>query len=426
MTKRQRGARSGGAWRKGPARSLVVLGCLLCFPVAAQAQADTVERAKASFKAGATAYAAGEYLAAIQALDAAYALTPIPAIAFSLAQAERRQYFVGHEREHLDRAIMLFRRYVEQVPSAGRRADALDALSQLEPLAATLPSSAKTTATDSDAVRRTRLMVTSEAPGASISIDGGPPAPSPLIREVPPGKHRVEVTAEGFYPDERELTAMAGDLIPEVVALRERPATLTIVAPGSAEIYIDGAFASHGGQQVALELPSGAHRLAIAQSGHKVVLRTLDLERGKMLTFRVDLEPTLQRKAANVLFITGVGALAAGAVCGALAVNAESGAQGFLTRKEQGNVTSMALDDYADDVVSRERFRIATAVTLASSAGLLITGFFLYQLDRPTSDEIRRVPGEPLRRTARRELPSIRFAPLVEPTGLGATLRGTF
>jgi len=35
-------------------------------------------------------------------------------------------------------------------------------------------------------------------------------------------------------------------------------------------------------------------------------------------------------------------------------------------------------------------------------------------------------PGEPPRSTARSELRSIRFAPLVEPTGLGATLRGTF
>jgi hypothetical protein len=186
-------------------RTPLIVASFLCFSGTASAQADAVERAKTSFKAGATAYAAGEYLAAIQALDAAYALTPIPAIAFSLAQAERRQYFVAHERAHLDRAVMLFRRYVDQVPSGGRRADALDALSQLEPLAATLPSSGTPAApAESNDVRRTRLMITSEAPGASISIDGGPPAPSPLIREVSPGKHQVEVTAEGFYPDRRE------------------------------------------------------------------------------------------------------------------------------------------------------------------------------------------------------------------------------
>jgi len=80
-------------------RTVFALACLLAFSTPAWAQIDAVERAKASFKAGAAAYAAGEYLAAIQALDAAYSQTPIPAIAFSLAQAERKQYFVAHERE---------------------------------------------------------------------------------------------------------------------------------------------------------------------------------------------------------------------------------------------------------------------------------------------------------------------------------------
>jgi hypothetical protein len=404
-----------------------VLGLLCISPSALAEDVDAVERAKASFKAGATAYAAGEYLAAIQALEAAYALTPIPAIAFSLAQAERRQYFVGHERQHLDRAVKLFRRYVEQVPTAGRRADALDALSQLEPLAAASPASAATpTATESDAVRRTRLMITSEAPAARISIDGGPPTPSPLIREVPPGKHHVAVTAEGFYPEERDVTAMAGDLIPEVVALRERPASLTIAAPGGAEIYIDGAFASHGGQQIVLELPSGKHRVAIAESGYKVVSRALELERGKAQTVRVNLEPTRQRKAAYALLTTGAGVLAAGAVFGALAVHAEDRAQDFLARKEQGNVSASALDDYGDDLAARERFRIATAVSLASSAGLFITGFFLYQFDRPASEDIHRPFGEPSRPAGRSEAASLRFAPVLDAKSLGAVLRGTF
>src|SRR4051812_6955024 len=100
---------------------------MLPTPAFAEGSSD-LERAKDSFKAGAAAYAAGDYLAAIQALDAAYQLTPLPAIAFSLAQAERRQYFVDHARAHLDRAISLFRQYIDVAPGGSRRADALDAL----------------------------------------------------------------------------------------------------------------------------------------------------------------------------------------------------------------------------------------------------------------------------------------------------------
>ena len=49
-------------------RTISIAACLLAFSTPAWAQSDTLERAKASFKAGAAAYAAGEYLAAIQAL----------------------------------------------------------------------------------------------------------------------------------------------------------------------------------------------------------------------------------------------------------------------------------------------------------------------------------------------------------------------
>jgi hypothetical protein len=404
-------------------RTISTVACVLAFSMPAWAQADAVERAKASFMAGATAYAAGEYLAAIQALDAAYALTPIPAIAFSLAQAERKQYFVAHDREHLDRAIRLFRRYVEQVPTGGRRADALDALAQLEPLALSSPAESRS-ATGGDAVRRTRLMVMSEAPGAAISIDGDSPLPSPRIREVEPGKHHVEVSADGFYSDERELTAVAGDLIPEVVTLRERPATVSITAPSGAEIYVDGAYARRGGDNIVLELPSGRHRLAFADSGHRVHARTVDLERGKVLTLRVDLEPTPQRTAANVLFITGAGALAASAVFGTLAIAAETRAQDFLAQQARGNVTSNALAEYDDDLATRERFRVAAAASLASAAGLFITGFFLYQLDRPASEDIHRPSGEPPRRPG--TVSSVRIAPMAAPSNMGATVRVAF
>src|SRR5262245_6409993 len=199
-------------------RALAVCLALLCASPAAFAQdSNERERAKASFKAGANAYAAGDYLAAIQALESAYALTPLPAIAFSLAQAERRQYFVAHDPQHLLRAIELYRRYLEQMPSGGRRGDALDALSQLEPIALNLPGRGA----GGDALqkaslvpRQTRLMITADVPGVALSLDGGPPAPSPLIREVEPGVHSARASADGFVTASREVTAVAGELIP--------------------------------------------------------------------------------------------------------------------------------------------------------------------------------------------------------------------
>src|SRR5262245_36246218 len=95
-------------------RWLALAAALVSFSPAARA--DDVAAAKDLFKAGAAAYGAGDYRAAIQALEGAYRLTPLPAIAFSLAQAERREFFVSREPSHLARAVELFRLYLTQVP----------------------------------------------------------------------------------------------------------------------------------------------------------------------------------------------------------------------------------------------------------------------------------------------------------------------
>jgi len=274
-------------------RTARCLPLLVFLSFSAGAEELPLERAKESFKAGATAYAAGDYLAAIQALDAAYELTPLPAIAFSLAQAERRQYFVDREREHLDRAISLFRAYVDRLPSGGRRADALDALSQLEPLAMALGRAEPSRKPKSeDTPRRTRLMVASPSSLARVSLDGGPAVASPLIREVAPGQHRAHVEADGFFAADREVIAVAGELIMTEVPLVERPSTLTLWTRKNAELYVDGAFIGSGGARVTVQLPSGTHRLAVAENGYRVARRTLVLERGETVAVRVPLEPT--------------------------------------------------------------------------------------------------------------------------------------
>lgn len=388
-----------------------------------------LDRAKESFKAGATAYAAGDYLAAIQALDAAYQLEPLPAIAFSLAQAHRRQYFVDHAREHLDRSIALFRQYVELAPGGSRRADALDALSQLEPLAAAQPKTALRSDSNADALRRTRVLITSDAPGAELTLDGTAATPSPLIREVEPGKHRVRVAAPGFYPSERELNAIAGELTLTPVPLRERPSTLGIWTSPDADIYIDGAYMSQGGDGVRVQLSSGKHRLAVAQKGHQVALREVTLQRGKTQNIRVVLEQTPQRITSQVLFMVGGAALGASLVFSALAIRSEGSAEQFLGRQAAQNVTAPELTSYNTSINDRDRYRLATGVSLAGAAGLFITGLFLHELDQPDPQLLYRTaprPGaQPLPPPAAPKA-QVQVAPVFYANGLGAMLGGSF
>ncbi len=416
-------------------RLAIVTACLVaCLARSAYADPPSdLERAKESFKAGAAAYAAGDYLAAIQALDAAYQLTPLPAIAFSLGQAERRQYFVDHSRPHLDRAISLFRQYIDVSPAGSRRADALDALSQLEPLAAAQPKQSVLTPPPTLAARRTRVLITSDAPGARLALDGAAPALSPLIREVEPGKHSVTVTAPGFHATQRELTAIAGELILTQVTLRERPSILSIWTAADADIYVDGAYVSPGGDGVTLQLPSGKHRIAIARKGHQVGIRELTLERGKAQTIRVALQQTPQRIAAEGLFIGGGAALGASLIFSALTIEAEGRAESFLGRRRHENVSNADLFQYNSAIIDRDRYRIATGVCLTASAGFLITGLFLHELDQPNPQLLYRTGPRPGAAAPTEAPPSkatkaahLQLLPLVYDGGFGAMVGGVF
>jgi hypothetical protein len=399
-------------------------------PLSARAEPPSdLERAKESFKAGATAYAAGDYLAAIQALEAAYQSTPLPAIAFSLAQAERRQYFVDHAPAHLRRAISLFRRYVELAPGGSRRADALDALSQLEPLAAAQPKPRSLPHAEEPA-RRTRVLIISEALGARVALDGAPPVPSPLIREVEPGKHRVQVEAPGFFPTQRDVSAIAGELVLTQVPLREQPSTLSLWTPVDSEIYLDGAYVSEGGEGVTVQLPSGKHRLAIGQKGHRVSVQDLTLERGRARTLRVELEPTPQRLTSEVLFIAGGAALGASLVFSALTIRAEGRAEQFLGERAAGKVNNADLLRYDSTIIDRDRDRLATGVCLAASAGFFITGLFLHELDQPNPQLLYRAAprlgAEPQAPVDPARGAHLSVAPVVYGSGFGALLAGAF
>lgn len=410
------------------AGAVVVLALLFHWPARGVAQpAGDVDRAKESFKAGATAYAAGEYLAAIQALDTAYALTPLAPIAFSLAQAHRRQYFASHERLHLDQAIALFRRYVAEVPSGGRRADALDALSQLEPLAAV---AGMAPAAELGGARPTRLLVTAEPATAQLSLDGSAPAPSPLIREVEAGVHRVTASAPGFFPLERQVTAVAGELVPITLALRERPGNVEVSAPPGAELYVDGAFAGRGGERINLNLVRGEHQVVVVQTGHRVFAHALELAPGEERRIQVTLEPTRTRQVSTALLIGSGAAALAAALSAGLALDAQVDAENFLKERARGNVSAAELAAYDEAVTHRNRYRVVAGVGIAAAIALAGAGVLLRELDRPDPKDLFR-PGRPRTDGAVQprvdpEPPRVQLTPVLSPGAAGVALTRAF
>jgi tetratricopeptide (TPR) repeat protein len=367
----------------------LLLLSLLLWPVSARAGGGDAADARRYFEAGAAAYAAGDYQAAVQALDAAYRLQPVAAIAFSLAQAERRQYFVSQEPRHLQRAIELYRAYLADVPTGGRRADATDALAQLEPIALARNTQPRPEGGEPAPlqVTQTRLMVRCQSPGARVSLDSGPAVAAPLITETTAGGHHVRVDAPGFFPAEQDVTTVAGELVPIEVALREKPALLVIAARDGAEVYVDGVPASLTGPGDSVSLRAGPHRVVFTKKGYRPHTVLLTLERGETRETRPELRWTKQRGAAVSLLIAGGASVAAGAVFTGLAVGQEGKASDIEAQRGSGSLTPAELDDYQDAVDARDRWRALAVGSFVVGASALLTGFVLYQFDDPDPRE---------------------------------------
>jgi hypothetical protein len=238
---------------------------------------------------------------------------------------------------------------------------------------------------------------------------------------VLPGKHRAHVEAPGYYDAERDVMALAGELILSELRLAERPTSLYVWAPVGAAIYVDGVYVAEGGALATVPLAVGGHQLVVAQKGRRVVRRDIRMKRGQAHTEYVTLEPTGQRRLSEYLFMGGGLALGAGVVLTALAVRSENSAENFLALRERPNeiIKPAQLAAYNAKLVERTRYRTAAAIGIASSLGFFITGLFLHELDQPMLAGATR----PKPASAAKLEPRFDFSPVIATGDPGASLQ---
>jgi hypothetical protein len=388
--------------------------------------AQALQAGKVLYGAGAQAYEKGQFRTAVQAFEEAYRVTPRPAILFNMAQAERKEFFSSRAPEYLQRAIAHYREYLQKVDSGARRNEAADALAELEPIAArTNMDSARPT---SVGLSSTRLMVTTNAPSARVSLDGAAAVEAPLIAEVKAGKHKVQVQAPGFVAAEREVVSVAGSLVPVEVTLDEEPAQLVVETDGGAEVSIDGRYAGTTPLSQPIAVPAGERLVTVTKTGTKGASLIVNLERGRKTPVAVRLERTTQRTVS--LAVLGAGALGvvAGGVFTGIAVGNEQTASDLRKTGEAGNLSEADRDRYNGAIASRDDWRAAAIGTFVASAGLLMVGAGLYFFDRPAVAAPER-DGAP-RRAPKQSAPGLptdmAFVPHVGPTMGGALFRTSF
>ena len=383
---------------------------------AAPVRADAKHDAEALFRAGEKAFDAGQYQAAADAFEQAYGKLPLPAIAFSEAQAYRLQYFISKQPAQLRRAVELYHRYIDAQKHGGRVSDAASNLAQLEPLLQQMQAAGANTTAPAQ-VRTTRLMVMADVDGATAAIDGKT-GPMPLVAEVSAGEHTVEVTAAGYFPVSMKARAVDGEMVPVDVQLKPRPALLDVRAPSGSQVTVDGRPLGTAPMHAA-EVPAGHHLVTVTHRGKVPIARELDLTRGKPIVLDADLRTTGQRKAARWVLI-GSGALAVGAgVAAGLALSSDSKASDLKAQLDQGGLATSDLDRYDQLRVQRDD-RVRVAWILGGSAvAVAATGALMYLFDDRSPEAPARLAPVPGKK-------KLDIEPLIGPGAAGVRVGGSF
>ncbi|ACY16510.1 PEGA domain-containing protein [Haliangium ochraceum] len=391
-------------------------------------EVDAKERAEAElfFRAGEQAYEAGQYLVAAQAFEQAYETLPLPAIAFSTAQAYRLQYFIDKESANLLRSIELYRRYIDSVEQGGRRDDAATSLAELEVIRDRLQRAGRLdprrrVASDEG---RTQLMVTTQVPGAIAKIDDKS-GETPLILEVSSGKHQVEVRADGYFSAKQQAVAVSGRLVVVEVELKPQAAKIQLEVEPGATLHIDGRPVAQTPSAEPVSVPAGKRFVAITRRGRRPWTRELELERNASLTIRADLEATTQRSAA--IWVLGASALAA-VGAGASGVfwylaDAE-GADYIASHEELFPADKVALSDIRE---RRDGRRGITLGLVGAAVAIGAIGGVLYWFDNPHVEQGGRSKGEVWgAEDDEGGASSLRLTPTLDERGAGFAVSGHF
>jgi hypothetical protein len=363
-----------------------ILGGLLIIAVALGSQKSHADKQEAGrlFRAGQQAMDKGEYLTAIRAFAASARVVPHPNTDFAMAQAHRLQYAVDHDHAHVHAAIDLYRRFIVARPRSPWRPTADAHLLQMVAIAARQPTSAPAAPSQP---QPTELVVTSPTPGARIFIDGEERGhPSPAIRVVVAGDHRVRVTAPGHETKRRVVRAVKGRLIVAEVALRLKPGRVRVLAdPEGSRVFLDGQAVGVTPFESA-KVDPGRHAVGVSSRGRRLWSGTLEVKPDQTSVTVASLRRTTQRKAAWATAAGSGGLTLAALVTGLLAVQADA-SLGTLTTRD-----NPSRRDHDDELARRDDLALASTVLFSTAAAALVTAALLYWFDGPPAPSAGRRP----------------------------------
>ncbi len=381
-----------------------LIACVLVLASVAHADEVTGDRAAAerAFRAGEKAYAAQNFEVAAANFDEAFKALPLPEIAFSAAQAYRRQFRIEPKLEYAQKAVEHYRYYLDRVKTGGRVGTAADSLGEMirevEKRAADKPVAV------APAVERTRLGVSpqlgekrgrmleiadlpaADAPNIHTMIDGKPVTPYQMV-DVEPGKHVLRVEVEGYIAVEQVEQIIKGDTKVVELEMKPKPGKITVRTTRGARVRVDGRAVP-----LSFEIPAGKHLVTVQRSGRQTVEREVEVGRGKELAFDQPLRMTPRRRAVPYVFAgaAATGVLALGGLL--LALRLDGDVDDRLGVIRAGDKPPGALDDYRESVARRDEVLTGVWITSGVTLGICAVAGALLWFDRPDDEGTRLTP----------------------------------
>lgn len=383
----------------------VLMVVALC---AATAHAEDTKAAERYFRAGEKAYKAQNFAAAAQNFEEAYKAAAIPEIAFSAAQAYRRQFRVDPKPEYVKRSVELYTEYLDKVKTGGRVGDAADSLGEMKRELDKLGgmSSVKL----APVVERTALGINAELESeekgggmreiadlpdaASVkvmaTIDGKPVPPYEMV-DLAPGPHAIHVEAEGYLPVDRTDRAFKGAAVFVDIKLLPRPAKISVETDRGARIRVDGR--PVGTAPTTFEVPAGRHVVAISRDGREPVAREIVVTRGQQLTVRESLDKTVRRRAVPWVYAAAGGLVILAGTTAVYASTQDSGASDKLDAiVQRGDALDGERRAYEAQLQRRDDAMTATWIFGGMAVGVAALATTLYMFDSPADDRVRVTP----------------------------------
>ncbi|MEQ8274781.1 MAG: PEGA domain-containing protein [Deltaproteobacteria bacterium] len=336
--------------------------------------ASPADRARELYRAGSEAYRQGQYDVAVNAFEEVLAIERRPSVLFSAAQAHRLQYFVDQEDVHLERAVELYRAYLDASPKGSRRSHAVQHLATLAPM---LERNATDAPAEVVAEPQARIIVAANVEAATARIDDGEPTPIPAGFIVSPGEHVVRVEAPGFVAQTLETVAVEDGVVALNPVLEPTPGHVTVRAPEGSRVDVDGRVIGRAPLAEPLALAPGEHVVAVVESGHEPYVRLLKVDRGASTEVEAELSVAPMRIGAWVAAGASAVALTAGAITMRAAFAAQADASAYDEKRLGPGLTFAELVAYDAAQSSRDDFVRATiglgvaGVLAAATAALL-------------------------------------------------------